>query len=234
LLSAVYYKERYAEIGKLIQKLEGEQQPSSFHEQRMLFQRKITFKLIYHINLGVTTGLDELSEEISSGLKQYKLNPSSEKVIAFNLAVLLFTAAEHRNCIQWCNDIIYNMKAATRQDISRAAHLLKVVIAHEMDEPELFDSTFRSSQRFFSKFKAESSYVLANGIMNKIRQLSNAPIGDYKSMLKDLKTYIVENRTAQESKALLGLDELILLWIESKLQQRTTASMLRDKNAKAV
>jgi len=234
LLSAAYYNERYNYIGNLVQKLEAEPQPSSFHEQKVLFQKKIMFKLVYHINLGVTEKLDQVSEEISYGLKQYKLNPSSEKVIAFNLAVLLFTAAEHRICIQWCNDIIYNMKAATRQDITRAAHLLKVVIAHEMDDLEFFDSTFRSSQRFFGKHKNDPSYPLALGIMNKIRQLSNSPIDSYKAILQELKTYIVDHRSAQQSKGLLGLDELILLWVEGKQQQRSTASLLKAKNAKAV
>jgi len=226
-LGSCFRQERFDQFNELITRLENEY-PANSHHQKILFQRLFQFKLVYSINLGITKNVTKISNLVEEGLHKFSINTSTEKVLILNTAILLFIAEKFDLCIEWSNKLIKNTRSLIRPDIDRGIYFIKLISAHEIDDLEIFESTIRSAGRFFNKEKDQYlSYYLK--YLSKLKKLLDVPSDNQKEILLDLKNYIDQMRKEIKGRVpLVGVDEMTIWWIHSRLQRKSIAEIVRS------
>lgn len=229
LLHGYYSKEAYHEFPALIQKLE-ESTPKNHHDQGMVFQKVSIYKILYYINTGQSKGIDEVVESVQVGLDKYQMKSSSRNALIFNTSVMLFIQEKFEQCVKWNTRIIKGKKYITRRDIKNGVFLLNLIAVFELDELDEFEAELRKVNRYFSKRGMIEPNQFEKRVINSFKLINSAPTAALNSMLNDLKDYLVEIRNDTTIKVSLGLDELILLWVKSKLEKKSIIQQLKDQN----
>lgn len=212
-------------IPDLLTKLEQER-PTSVHDQKVLFQKSTAYKLVYYINTGDFKDVSDLTNRIEKGLKQYDIGHGSEMVIIFNVAFILFMAEDFEQCKTWAAKIINRFKTTIRQDIQNAIQVLNLIAVFESDEFEETEATIRNTTRYFQKFAKQSDFY--KNIPSFIKKLHSDNPSQAKYTLLELDRFIKDLRTAKINVP-LGLDELLLLWIESKTKRKTMTNIMQSR-----
>ncbi|MEL6943388.1 MAG: hypothetical protein AAFO82_12020, partial [Bacteroidota bacterium] len=102
-----------------------------------------------------------------------------------------------------------------------------LISAYETDGFELFENTVRSANRFLNKDgdKYLSYYIQ---FLSKIKKLPDIPLDNQKEGLINLKEYINDMRSEIEGRVPLGgIDEMTIWWIDSKLQKKSIAEIVK-------
>jgi hypothetical protein len=224
-LLACFRRERFDLFTNLLDRLESEE-PSSIHHQKILFQRLSQFKLLYKINLGIIDDASKVVQSIEEGLSKFSINPSTEKVLLMNTAILLFIAESYEECINWSNLLIKN-KSQVRLDSNRGIYFIKMIASYEIDDFDSLESTHRSAGRFLNKTTEKYlSYYLQ--FLAQLKKVVDSPISEVNAQLVQLKTYINQMRSDIEGRVPLGgIDEMTICWIDSKLERKTIAEIVR-------
>ncbi len=215
---------------KLLEKLEQER-PTSVHDQKVLFQKSTTYRLVYAINIGDFNQVEKLAANIEKGLKQYDIGRSSEMTITFNLAILLFMAEKFELCRQWAERIISRTKSDVRKDIQNTARILHLIAVLELDDFEETENALRNTGRYFQKVARELTFY--KNLLVHIRKLHSDAPSEARKTLLELEKYLQKLRQAQ-TKIPLGLDELMLLWIESRVKRQSIARIMQERQQSAV
>lgn len=215
-------------LPELLSVLEKEQ-PTSPHDQQVLFQKIAVYKLIYHIHSGDFSGIDDILGPIDQWLKQYNFSPSGELVILFNAAVLLFMAERFDLCREWAERIITRPKTPQRQDIQHGIRIINLVATLQLEEVEEIEACLRSTQRYFNKINAEEARFYHEAI-GWIRRIYGAALRELPQLLKEARHELASG----QSEAPLGLDELLLYWLDSKIQKQSISRLIRSKTKENV
>ncbi len=212
-------------IPKLLAKLEKEQ-PNNLHDQKVLFQRITSFQLINAINTGDFSDVKGIIKRIEKGLKQYDIARGSEIVIIFNVAFLLFLAEEFKLCQNWTEKIMKRGEITfIRQDIQTASRIISLIASFEVEEFERIETLIRSTTRYLRKLeKKEDDFILA--IFNFLKKMHINT--DHLKVMKQIRKYVTAAINAKV-KVALGLDELVLYWIEGKISNRSIATIIKTK-----
>lgn len=214
---------KFNQINQLLYKLENER-PANAHNQNVLFQRITSFRLLYSLNTGDFTEVLTLTKRIEKGLKKYDIAPDTELSIIFNATFLLFMAEKYYLCQEWANKIIQQKKLLLRQDIQNASRILHLLATLEIGEFEPTEMSLRNTQRYLLKSsKSNSLYI---NILNFIKKIHTGNSPQSKNAYKQLKEYIITMQNSKE-KIPLGIDELILYWVESKFSKRTISDIIK-------
>jgi len=230
LLHAVSSKEFYNEIPLIIRKLEKDP-PKNHHDQGMVFQKTAIYKLVYYINSGQSEGIDKVVEEVQVGLDKYQIKAGSRNALIFNTSVMLFMQEKFQQCADWNNRIIKGNKYITRRDIRNGVMLLNLVAVFELGDIEQFEGFFRKVTRYFYKKGMIEPNHFEKKIFNSFRDIYNSPPSELTNEYKKLEAYLTNLREDKDIKISLGLDELLLLWVSSKLRNKTIINQLREKHA---
>ncbi|MEM1324471.1 MAG: hypothetical protein AAGI23_00875 [Bacteroidota bacterium] len=224
-LAACFRRERFDLFNELLQRLEDEN-PSSIHHQKVLFQRLAQFKLVYSINLGIVDNAIRVAQSIEEGLSKFTINPSTEKVLLMNMAILLFIAEEQSECLKWSNLLIRN-KSQVRLDINRGIYFIKLIAAYEIDDFDLVENTYRSANRFLSKTQPQHiNYYIQ--FLTQFKKVVDSPLSELKEQLKQLKSYIELMRSEISGRVPLGgVDEMTMCWIDSRLERKSIAEIVK-------
>ncbi len=226
-LAICFKKDKYERIKELIFRLETEK-PNNPHHQKVLFQRLYQFKLVSRINLGIVDDLDKLAKEIKEGLQSFTLHPHTQKILTSNIAILFFIAERFDCCIEWCDYLINDRKNTARLDINRAIYFLKLIASYEADEFDVLESTVRTTYRSLSKMEREDD-IHYNSLLKGIKKLFNAPLNEFKNVLSGIEEGVTELRGNSKQRVPLGIDELIMWWIQSKKQHQSIVSIVQRK-----
>ena len=226
LLSAYYKKRKYEFIPELLNKLEQEK-PKSIHDKKVVFQKSSLYRLIYHINVGVQEGADKLVGDIENGFQTYKLSPVTQLIISFNVALLFFILERYKECKEWAIRIIREYKQVSSQDIHKGAHFLSLIASFESDDIDDFDASMRSLNRFFLNRGLKNKEIFELKIRSYFKQLSNAPRRELASIYLEMEAYLKDLINNPEETIFLGLDELILGWVQSKRTQKPMTEILK-------
>lgn len=227
-LAICFKKERFDYFNELLTKLELEN-PINSHHQKILFQRLFQFKLLYNINFGIVDEVLLISKTVEDGLAKHTIGMSTEKVLVFNMAFLLFIAGEYQQAGVWCNRIIKNKINKERLDTNRGSHFLRILIAMELDYIDDMEATFRSAYRFLSKENlTETPYFLK--LWKKLKDITNSPLSETQSLLSELKSFLEDMQRSISGRNLLsGSDEMAIRWAESKILKKPISEIIRMK-----
>ncbi|NRB51427.1 MAG: hypothetical protein HRU41_27395 [Saprospiraceae bacterium] len=233
LLHGFYAKEAYHEFPALIEKLEKET-PRNHHDQGVVFQKATIYKLLYYINTGFDEGIEEVVEGVKSGLDKYQISAGSRNVLIFNTSVMLFMLEKFEQCVVWNTRIIRGDKYITRRDIRNGVMLLNLVATYELENIDKFESFQRAIYRYFAKHGTLETYRFESRILSFFRELAAAPTGEIPKLYRNLRDYLIQIKNNPEVKVSLGLDELLLLWVNSKLEEKSIIMQIKEKNSNAV
>lgn len=211
LLNNCFTHEEYQnQIPELLNKLDKEN-PSTIHEQGILFQKVSISKLLFHFHKNDFEGAKKLVPEIEQGLK--KFNSKKEIVLIANIVILFFVLYDYPNCLKWAQKII-QLKSGKRQDIQRLMRLIQLICMFEMQEIDKLEGALRSTTRYFKKLElSKSSFEIS--VLALLKKVFHAPIGEQKSIFQELRLYLDEKNHKPKGKKPLGVEEL-LLWVNQK------------------
>lgn len=210
---------QYEKFPELLERIEREP-PSNQHDQKIVFQKLAIYKLVYFINSGQSDGAYKLVDEIEYGLNQFNINPVSTLILSGNVAILLFILQDFSGCLKWC-ERIKAQKMESRYDIQKGMYLLYMVALLEMEELDEMESALRMTKRFFHQRPETAVSNFESIVYSYLKKLYNAPIDSYRSLLSDFKSRLEAIKADPTEKVSFGLDDLLLHWVISKLEQKT-------------
>ncbi len=215
-LHAAITKGQYRYVPDLIARLDREK-PTHFHDQAVLFQKTTIYKLIYYINLDNPKQIAQISESIEADLLRYNVNPVSTIAIVSNLVIGLFVSGQYEQCVAWCQKIIKDeFKANPRTGIRKGMHLLNLFAMLEIGDVERFDNQWRATHRFFNQ--DDQLLPFESKILDFVKKIANVPTRQLKPILHQFKSYLMDLRQAGAVRSPFGLDEILLVWTDSKIE----------------
>lgn len=219
LLGAITTQRKYESIPALLKKLH-QVKPNNIHDQKVVFQKTSSYKLLYHINLGVVDGAEELVDEIDEGLQSYKLSPMAKHILSFNVAVLLFILERFEDCRRWANRVYKEFQQVRGQDFYTGAHFLNLIATFESDDLDQIDSVLRSVSRYLANKLMAKKDDFEVQVLDYFKRLNSAPLSETQPLYKQFYSYIESVKNDPAQIVPLGLDELISWWIQSKLTRK--------------
>ncbi len=217
-------KGQYQYFPKLIESMENTR-PKNLHDKSLVFQKISIYRLMYFINTGKNNGMDQLLDNIEQGLNTYFVSESSQMVLLFNSAILLFIQEDFPGCQKWCKKLFAKKKVSSRVDIQKAARLLYLISEYEIDELDGPEKALRSVGRYLQGQDQQSgSRAFENLILSTIQKLTYAPILEKKLIFQNFVTQV--KTFGQEHKVPLGLDELFMIWANGKLEKKQMSHLL--------
>ena len=230
LLHAWYRKGQYSRFPELLDKIEREA-PSNLHDQTIAFQKLSIYKLLYFINSGEEKGVLDLVNEIEYGLDQYRINSSNRLVLLFNTSILLFMHAAYEECIAWCDKIIKGKKLPSRPAIN-GIYLLRLYAVYGLDDFEVLENTLRSTQRYFQQKTDLQEDSFEFRVIVFAKKMLNAPDTDLRKVYRSFQTFLLEAKNNGKIR-LSGIEELLLFWVNSKLEHSTILQVMTSQNTRA-
>lgn len=226
-LSFCYTNRKLEYMPPILDRLQNSN-PKNFHDQQTVFQNVSTFKLIYHINLGIATGINELVESIDKGIQKFQINIVSQAVLIFNTAILLFIVEQFEPCRYWLLKIIKGERFSERKDIKTGAFLLYLIAVYEIDEVDQLESAYRSAYRYVHRELNAPRGSFERVLTSGVKRLMDATPGKKRDILRKLQDKIREIKNDPAQRVPLGLDDLALFWASSRLESRPLASVMKE------
>ncbi|MBI4945971.1 MAG: hypothetical protein HY840_06180 [Bacteroidetes bacterium] len=156
--------------------------------------------------------------------------PAVNKInLHYNIAYLLFGAGSYNEALHWVRKIIDQPINILRQDTQAFARILNLLLHYELHkDEELLDSLKRSTLHFLSTrhrlFKVEEA------LMHCLHQVTGKTISGkkHRDAFRELKISLLKLMKDQMEKAALE-DFDFLSWVESKIENKTFAEVVRQK-----
>lgn len=230
LLHGFYSKGAFHEFPQLIEKLEKET-PKNHHDQAVVFQKATIYKLLYYINTGHSDGIEEVVASVEEGLDKYQIKTGSRNALIFNTSLMLFIQEKFKRSITWNSRIIKGDKYITRRDIKNGVFLLNLVAVFEEGEIETFEAFTRKVYRHLRKEGYSEPKRFESRIINFFKEFYAAPRAELTSLYRKFREYLSGLRQNPNEKISLGLDELFLWWVNSKLERNTIIEQIQKSNS---
>lgn len=227
LLHASYSQKKYNQFEQLLSKIQQEK-PGSYHDQVLVFKQLTNYQLLYHINLGIEEGYELLLERVEEGMGAYKLNPVSQLIIAFNVTVLLLILERHEECRLWADKVLhhYNRKVESEQ-FRLATLLIRLIATFDLEDIDGFDSTLRAFQRSIRQRKTNTPTAFFKSCAKYLKKMQDQPSGSRQDTMQQLAGFLEKYKEAPPERVPLGLDDLMLNWVESQIKNIPLKEVLR-------
>ncbi|MBI4946954.1 MAG: hypothetical protein HY840_11215 [Bacteroidetes bacterium] len=172
--------------------------------------------------------IEENKELLNQAPVVYKMN------LYYNMSYMLFGVGSYDEALHWIKKILDQPTDELRQDVQAGARILDLLIHYELHKDEEFlDSLKRSALHFLSTrhrfFKVEEA------LMYCLHQIMGKSISRKKrsAALQELKTSLLKlMKNPMEKAALEDFD--FLSWVESKIQNKTFAEVVREKAKQSI
>lgn len=177
--------------------------------------------------------IHRLLPEIENKLRRYSavMGISQKQIIYLNVASSFLGAEDYADALVWLNKILVLQKTGEGLNYQVYARLLNVLIHYEMGNTDLLDSAIRSAYRFSKNRGMLNEYESCIlGFIIRIRAIENKTkrIDEFK-IFKQKMVKIAEE--IAQKKPYSGFD--FISWIDSKIQNRPFAEIIREKVKKA-
>lgn len=229
LLHAYSVREQYERIPAVLDRLEREE-PESLHARSLLFQKSAVYRLMYFINMGVSEGVERFVAEMERGLDKYEIKAGTRNALIVNVSILLFVQGRFKACTIWVQKLIRD-KSGARADIRTGAWILQLMAVLGIGDVDQTESVLRSTARYLIKTGADKQNSFEYAMLNYAKKLSQASPSEEKKWLSEWRGYISDLRAGGGSKVSMGLDELALYWINSRLEKTPIIQQIRQQRA---
>lgn len=198
------------------------------------------FKNTYNLELFAYTDLGEYEKglkivgDIEAGLERYGEYIDAATLLTFyyNLATLHFIAEKYNEALKWINVIINETDAEVRADVDCFARIFSLVIHFELGNYDLLEYLLKSTYRYL--YKRNRLYQFESVVLRFIRKLTRVHTRE------QLLELFAEAREELQPLAEDPLEKKAfeffhpLLWLESKIERRKFADLVRKTSRHAV
>jgi hypothetical protein len=175
----------------------------------------------------------KLVPELERKMSLYERNLDLHRILVFyyRIAWLNFGHGNYSAAIDYLNKIINLKVGHLREDIQSYARLMHLLAHFELRNFSLLEYLEKSVSRFFDKMKDRNKVQLE--LLSFIRkQLRSNNVPDEKLLRATKKNLIKLASDPYEKRAFLYLNALD--WVESKLQGKTVAGIIRERRQPVV
>jgi len=199
----------------------------------------LSFQFIYNnkLNIHFLEGSFEegeyLVKEILSGVEEFKnrIDDHHVMVLYYKIGCLYFGMANHKKCIEYLAKIINNKSLKMREDLMCFSRVLSLVAHYEAGMDYHLESQLRETYRFL--IKMDDLHEVQKEMIKFLKNLGDIyphQIKDeFRKLHKTLKQY---EDHPYEKRAFLYLD--ILSWLESNIEGRPVADIIKEKSEKLI
>ncbi|WP_088341303.1 hypothetical protein [Robiginitalea sediminis] len=164
--------------------------------------------------------------EYGIGKHRERLDQHHIMLFYYKIACLYFGVGDHKACIQYLKKIIQNKSLKVREDLMCFARVLSLVAHYEAGMDYHLEIQLKSTYKFL--LKMNELHAVQREMIGFLRKMGSIYPQDLKASFRELhqrlKAY--ENHP-YEKRAFLYLD--ILSWLESHLEGRPVAEIIREK-----
>lgn len=192
---------------------------------RVLMFKSLNNELIYLISTAQYEKADELVEEISAQLEDFKgkLGESDEVIYLYNFSNLYIYSGQYNKSLRWLSKLLNHKYVGYREDVYAFARILNLLVHYELGNYDVLPYYVRSTYRYLKKEQRTSKieYLLVDFIKKKVpkfeRGVSKAVIDAFVELKADIDAVLAEN----EYEATLMEYFDLSIYLSSKINKTT-------------
>ena len=237
LLEACFFVKKRSTFKKELTTFEQEVEqkiiPSNTNTDILIFQYLYANKLHLHFLEATFSDGEYLVDIINQKIETYKNRLDNHYVVMlyYKIACLYFGMEKHRLCIAYLQKIIKEKNLGSAEDLQCFARILNLIAHYECGLDYDLERQFLDTYKFL--LKMENLQEVQKVLLNSIRDLSDVFPHEIKNEFKKIhqKLKVYEDHP-YEKRAFLYLD--ILSWLESKIQNKPIALIIKEKTNNTV
>ncbi|AKA36527.1 hypothetical protein [Flagellimonas lutaonensis] len=232
LLESLFFVKYASQFRETLDKLEAMVNSEAFPKNDNIASLAFLYINSNKLNLHFLEGTFEkglyLVNIIEYGIKKHRdrIDQHHVMLLYYKIACLYFGNGDNKNCIAYLKRIITNKKLKMREDLMCFARILSLVAHYEAGMDYHLEVQLKSTYKFL--LKMNDLHAVQKEIIKFMRRLGdiypNELQNEFQKLYNELKKY--ENHP-YEKRSFLYLD--ILSWLESHLQNRPVAEIIREK-----
>ncbi|MBT8306292.1 MAG: hypothetical protein KJN85_05100 [Maribacter sp.] len=235
LLESLFFVKYSSQFKETLQRLEAIVESKDFPKNDNITSLAFLYINANRLNLHFLEGTFEkglyLVKIIEYGINKHRdrLDAHHIMILYYKIACLYFGTGDNKNCILYLKKIIDNKNLKMREDLMCFARVLSLVAHYEAGMDYHLELQLKSTYKFL--LKMNDLHAVQKEMIKFLRNLGNIYPhelrNEFQKLYNELKKY--ENHP-YEKRAFLYLD--ILSWLESHLEGKPVAQIIREKSKK--
>ena len=226
-----HYKQFKKELTLFDEEIKNNVIPQNSNTEILIFQYYYANKLHLHFLNGSFSEGEYLVETINNKINVYKDRLDNHHIVVmyYKIACLYFGMGKNKECILYLDKIIKSKIIHVAEDLQCFARILSLIAHYECGLDYDFERQFKDTYRFL--LKMENLQEVQKEFISSIKALGDVFPHQIKKEFKKIydRLKIYENHP-YEKRAFLYLD--ILSWLESKIENKPVALIIKEKIAK--
>lgn len=232
LLESLFFVKYSTQFRSTLEKLEEVVSSKSFPKNdniaSLIFLYVNSNKLNLHFMEGTFEKALYLVKIIEYGINKHRdrIDQHHVMVLYYKIACLYFSIGDNKTCIAYLKKIINNKNLKMREDLMCFARVLSLVAHYEAGMDYHLEVQLRSTYKFL--LKMNDLHAVQKEMIKFLRGLGDIYPHELKAAFQELYDRLkVYEDHPYEKRAFLYLD--ILSWLESHLQNKPVAQVIREK-----
>lgn len=234
LLESLFYVRYGSQFKETLEKLESTINTPDFPQNDNVASLAFLYINSNKLNLHFLEGTFEkglyLVKIIEYGINKHKDRIDEHHIMLFyyKIACLYFGMGDNKSCIQYLKKIINNKNLKMREDLMCFARVLSLVAHYEAGMDYHLEIQLKSTYKFL--LKMNDLHAVQKEMIKFLRGLGEIYPSDLKNEFQKLYNQLKKyEEHPYEKRAFLYLD--ILSWLESHLQGKPVAQIIKEKAA---
>jgi tetratricopeptide (TPR) repeat protein len=235
LLEALFFIKHHQKFKNVLNDFEQITQKAWFpHDDNidgLVFLYLYSNKINLHFMEGSFNEGLPLIEEVLEGLKRHANQIDEHHVMVFyyKIASLYFGTGDYEKAICFLSKIINNKSLQMREDLLCFSRILNLVAHYEAGLDYQLDRLIKNTYKFL--IKMEDLYAVQKEMVSFLKSLGGIYPNELKAAFGGLQQKLLTYEDhPYERRAFLYLD--IISWLESKIENKSTADIIKEKFTK--
>lgn len=232
LLESLFYVKYASQFKQTLERLEkvvgGKEFPKNDNVASLVFLYVNANKLNLHFLEGTFKKGLYLVKIVEYGINKHKdrIDAHHIMLLYYKIACLYFGIGDNKTCIQYLKKIINNRNLKMREDLMCFARVLSLVAHYEAGMDYHLEIQLKSTYKFL--LKMNDLHAVQKEMIKFLRNLGGIYPHELKNEFQKLHTELKKYEDhPYEKRAFLYLD--IISWLESHLENRPVAEIIREK-----
>lgn len=232
LLESLFYIKYSSQFRRTLEKLEEVIGQKEFPKNDNVASLSFLYINANKLNLHFMEGTFEkglyLVRVVEYGINKHRARLDQHHIMLFyyKIACLYFGIGDHKSCIKYLNKIIRNRNLKVREDLMCFARVLSLVAHYEAGMDYHLEVQLKSTYKFL--IKMNELHGVQREMIRFLRKMGSLYPQDLKAAFRELYEQLKAFEDhPYEKRAFLYLD--ILSWLESHLEGRPVAEIIREK-----
>ncbi|SDE25918.1 hypothetical protein SAMN05421636_104139 [Pricia antarctica] len=232
LLESLFYVKYASQFKQTLERLEkvvgGKNFPKNDNVTSLVFLYVNANKLNLHFLEGTFKKGLYLVKIVEYGINKHKdrIDAHHIMLLYYKIACLYFGIGDNKTCIQYLKRIINNRNLKMREDLMCFARVLSLVAHYEAGMDYHLEIQLKSTYKFL--LKMNDLHAVQKEMIKFLRNLGGIYPHELKNEFQKLHTELKKYEDhPYEKRAFLYLD--IISWLESHLENRPVAEIIREK-----